>query len=146
MPGKTWAFLASLDRVGCNCSYPLSFIGSLSSFGKITDVSFVFVIFVRRCLSVIFMKCLLAPLSAFIIVFLLITRWAADLSLIVFKVFFNLFSTLLTKTGPTCQEMFLVLPPIRFCSVASFLWPSAGVWQSGLLWLQRPWVWQYFVR
>ena len=127
-----WAFVACIERFGYKCSWPTSFVASLSLFGKTTEVSFVFEIFLSRCLSVLLMKCLLAPLSAFAVVFLLATRWATGLSLIVLKVFFILFSTLLTKTGPTCQEMFLVLPPIQFWSVASFLWPSAGVQQSGL--------------
>ena len=139
MPGSMYAVVAFGDNSGCSCRRPVVLVFSLLSLGKITAVDFAVEIFFKIGLSLSLIKCLLAPLSALSVTFLGESRWATGDSLIVLKVLFILFSkSLLTNTGPTCQVIFLVLPPIRFCSVASFLWPSAGVRQSGLSWLQRP--------
>ena len=79
-------------------------------------------------------KCLEAPLSAFKTTGRDCCDWTTGKALISVKVLFNLhFTELVRLTGPACQVMFLVLPPMQFANVASFLWPSAGVRHSALV-------------
>lgn len=87
------------------------------------------------CASSGLMKCFDAPLSAFNVTVVagLLDGWATGKILLNVKVLFSLLFTFVLVTGPVCQVIFRTLPPIRFCKVASFLCPSAGVRHSALL-------------
>ncbi len=128
IPGRAWALDALDDNADDSGRVPAVVVVSFVLFGRITDVTDAVLVALKMWASDSFRKCLDAPLSAFRTTGIDWFVWATGRVLISVKVLFNLlFTELLRLTGLACQVMFLVLPPMQFANVASFLWPSAGV-------------------
>ena len=112
---------------------------------RMTDVVVDFFTSVSRWASFCFIKCFDVPLYAFVTILAwCLLGWATGKVVEEVKLLWILQSILLLNTGPAFQVIFLTLPPIRFCRVASFLCPSTEVRHSGLVWWHRPC--QYLVR